>query len=164
MRVRARISDVDEENHDDTTEPAADTVITVDITADRAWTRADLLDAVLKATAEGRRGNSNTAVTFSLDQIKYEVTWNANVTITPPIVALVMASFAPTVLTPRLVTPPIIALLLSSFAASVLIGTTITPPIATLTLTSFAAEVTASLVSVEARVICTAIIKAASGG
>ena len=47
MRVRARISDVDEENHDDTTEPLADTTITVDITADRAWTRADLLDAAL---------------------------------------------------------------------------------------------------------------------
>lgn len=75
MRVRARINDVDEENHDDTSEPLVDTVITVDITADRTWTRADLLNAALKITGEARRGNSNTAVTFSLDQIKVEVTY-----------------------------------------------------------------------------------------
>mgnify|MGYP001608609241 CR=1 FL=1 len=74
MRVRAQISGVNEENHDDTSEPLADTTITVDITADRAWTRADLLNAAFKCTGEGRRGNSNTAVTFSLDQIKVEVT------------------------------------------------------------------------------------------
>lgn len=82
MRVRAQISGVNEENHDDTSEPLADTVITVDITADRAWTRADLLDAAFKVAGEGRRGNSNNAVTFSLDYIKVEVTY------TPPSVAL----------------------------------------------------------------------------
>lgn len=74
MRTRARISDVDEENHDDTTEPTADTIVTVDITADRAWTRANLLDAAFKVTMEGRRGNSNNAVTFSLDYVQVEVT------------------------------------------------------------------------------------------
>jgi hypothetical protein len=74
MRVRARISDVDEENHDDTSEPTSASTITVDITADRAWTRDDLLDAAFKVTGEAIRGNSNTAVTFSLDYIKVEVT------------------------------------------------------------------------------------------
>lgn len=76
MRTRARIDGVDQANHDDTTEPTTDTTITVDITADRTWTRANLLDASLRITGEGRRGNSNNAVTFSLDYIQVEVTWN----------------------------------------------------------------------------------------
>jgi len=80
MRVRARINDVNEENHDDASEPTTDAVITVDITADRAWTRDDLLDAAFKVTGEARRGNSNTAVTFSLDYVKVEVTHT-----TPPL-------------------------------------------------------------------------------
>ena len=80
MRTRARISDVDEEDHDDTSEPLADSAITVDITADRAWTRADLLDATFKVTMAGVRGNSNNAVTFSLDYVKAEVTWTSTTT------------------------------------------------------------------------------------
>lgn len=77
MRTRARISSVDEEDHDNTSEPLSATIITVDITADRAWTRADLLDAAFKVTGEAQRGNSNNAVTFSLDYIKVEVTYTA---------------------------------------------------------------------------------------
>lgn len=74
-RVRARINDVDQASHDDTSEPLVDTIITVDITADRSWVRADLLDAALKITVDGRRGNSNNGVTFNLDQVKVEVTY-----------------------------------------------------------------------------------------
>ena len=73
-RTRAQISGVNEEDHDDATEPLADSIITVDITADRPGPRADLLDAAFKVAMEARRGNSNTAVTFSLDYVKVEVT------------------------------------------------------------------------------------------
>lgn len=146
MRTRARISDVDEENHDDTAEPLADTVITVDITADRSWTRADLLDAVLKVTMAAIRGNSNNAVTFSLDQVKVEVTWNANVTVTPGLLALTLATFAPTVSTPRLVTPGVLALVLTAFAPTVTIGgsVTVTPGTLALVLATFAPVITVS--------------------
>ena len=82
MRVRARIDDVDQANHDNTAEPTTDTVVTVDITADRSWTRANLLNASFKVTGEGRRGNSNNVVTFSLDYVKIEITY------TLPVVAL----------------------------------------------------------------------------
>jgi len=74
-RVRARVGGVDEEAHDNTVEPLTDTVVSVDVTADRAWTRNDLLDANFAAVFEGVRGNSSTAVTFSLDYLKVEVTY-----------------------------------------------------------------------------------------
>ena len=75
MRVRARIAGVDQANHDHTSEPTTDTIVIVDVTADRAWTRADLLDANLKVTADAVRGNDADAVTFSLDRIEVEVTY-----------------------------------------------------------------------------------------
>lgn len=81
-RTRARISGVDQALHDDATEPAADTVKTIDITADRSWTRSDLLDGTLEAVLEGRRGNSNTGVTFSFDYIKVEVTYTVAYSLT----------------------------------------------------------------------------------
>jgi len=59
----------------DTTEPLTDTVVTKDITSCRSWTRDDLLDANFKVRIGGKRGNSNTAVTFSLDYVKVEVTY-----------------------------------------------------------------------------------------
>lgn len=74
-RTLARISGVDQATHDDGTEPAADTTITVDVTADRSWTRANLLDGTLEAILDARRGNSNTAVTFSYDFIQVRVTY-----------------------------------------------------------------------------------------
>lgn len=74
-RVNSVVSGVHDANHDDTTEPLADSIITVDVTADRTWTRANLLDGTLTAHLEGRRGNSNTAVTFSFDYVKVEVTY-----------------------------------------------------------------------------------------
>src|SRR3990167_424026 len=75
MRVAAVIGGVNEENHDDATEPTSDKIVTVDITADRTWTRANLLDANFKVYGAGVRGNDNDAVTFSLDYIKVEVTY-----------------------------------------------------------------------------------------
>ena len=79
-RTKAIISAVEEENHDDTTEPTTDTVKTIDITADRTWTRANLLNAAFEVVLEGRRGNNNTAVTFSFDYVKVEVTYTQPVT------------------------------------------------------------------------------------
>ena len=75
MRVRAVVGGVNEEDHDDTSEPTTDTQKTVDITADRTWTRDNLLNANFKVTGDGRRGNSNTAVTLSLDYVKVEVNY-----------------------------------------------------------------------------------------
>lgn len=78
-RTLARISAVDQATHDDTAEPLAETQIAVDITADRAWTRADLLDGTFEAVLEARQGNSSTAVTFNFDYIKVEVTYDSAV-------------------------------------------------------------------------------------
>lgn len=80
-RTKAIIGGVDQANHDDTTEPTTDTVLTIDITADRTWNRNDLLDGTFEAVLEGRRGNSNTAVTFSFDYVKVEVTYAVAYTI-----------------------------------------------------------------------------------
>src|SRR3990167_4072104 len=79
-RTKAIISAVEEENHDDTGEPTTDTVKTIDITADRTWTRANLLNAAFEVVLEGRRGNNNTAVTFSFDYVKVEVTYTQPIT------------------------------------------------------------------------------------
>lgn len=75
MRVNAEVGGVAEENHDDTTEPLADTVVTADVTADRAWTRDNLLNANFKVIGNAVRGNDADAVTFSLDYVKVEVTY-----------------------------------------------------------------------------------------
>lgn len=77
QRVKARIGGVDEENHDNPAEPTIDTVVTVDITADRTWTRADLLNGTFEVVAEATRGNTNTAYTASWDYVKVEVTYAA---------------------------------------------------------------------------------------
>lgn len=63
---------------ENTAEPTADTDVTVDVTSCRSWTRDDLLDANFKVRIGAHRGNSNTAVTFSLDRVLVEVTF------TPP--------------------------------------------------------------------------------
>jgi len=74
-RVGAQVSTVNQATHDDTSEPAGDTTITVDITADRSWTQANLLDANFKARLLAVQGSSSTAVTFSFDFIQVEVTY-----------------------------------------------------------------------------------------
>lgn len=67
-------------NHDDATEPAADTTKTYDVTAERSWTRANLLDGTLEVVLAAVQGSSGTAVTMSFDFVKVEVTWEASPT------------------------------------------------------------------------------------
>ena len=75
QRVKARIGGVEEENHDNTNEPTSDTGVTVDITADRVWSRDNLLDASFELIGEARRGNNNTSYTSSWDYVSVEVTY-----------------------------------------------------------------------------------------
>lgn len=62
-------------NHDDTTEPAADTVNTYDVTSERSWTRADLLNGTFEIVLAAVQGASSTAVTFSFDYVKVSVSF-----------------------------------------------------------------------------------------
>lgn len=73
-RVKWRIDGVEGPNHDHTTEPLADTVVEVDVTADRSfWARSDLADGVFEVIAEARRGDTDTAHTQSWDFAEVEV-------------------------------------------------------------------------------------------
>jgi hypothetical protein len=74
-RVHSLVSGSAQANHDDTSEPTSKKVITVNVTADRTWTRANLLDGVLTVALTGYR-NSSTSTDFSFDYVKVEVTWN----------------------------------------------------------------------------------------
>lgn len=74
-RVKARVATVEQANHDDTGEPASNTLITVNATLDRTWVRADLLDAAFDVVLEARQSNDATLVTFSFDSIGVEVTY-----------------------------------------------------------------------------------------
>ncbi len=60
----------------DSSEPLADADFIADVTAARAWTRADLLNAVFLTTIGAQRGSSNTGVTFSLDSVRVRVTYS----------------------------------------------------------------------------------------
>ena len=60
----------------DTSEPTVDTDFPTDVTSCRSWTRDDLLDANFKVRVNAHRGNSNTAVTFSLDMVKVTVNYS----------------------------------------------------------------------------------------
>jgi hypothetical protein len=72
-RVNSVVSGTHDANHDDASEPTSDTVFTVDVTADRAWTRANLLDANFKVHFGFIRGNTATGFTGSLDYVKVVV-------------------------------------------------------------------------------------------
>lgn len=76
-RMKARIGGTDQANHDNTAEPTTDTVVTVDITADRSWSRADLLDGTLEIVLEASN-TTGTDVTFSYDYVKVTVGYNIN--------------------------------------------------------------------------------------
>jgi hypothetical protein len=62
-------------------EPTTLTTNTFDITADRAWTRADLVNASFTLKVRGRNGNSTTDPSYRVDHIAAQVTY----TIPPPI-------------------------------------------------------------------------------
>lgn len=72
-RVKFRLNGEEGPDHDDTSEPAVDTVIEADITNDRDWRREDLLDGVFQVIAEARRGDTDTAHTQSWDYVKVQV-------------------------------------------------------------------------------------------
>lgn len=77
-RVYAKVSGVALANHDDTAEPLADTIITVNATSDTGWTRAKLLDGTFEVALAAVQGNSSTAVTFSFDYLTVTVTYITN--------------------------------------------------------------------------------------
>lgn len=75
-RTYYKISGAAGSNNDDTTEPAADTTITINVTSARQWKRSDLLNGTLEVVLAAVQGNSSTAVTFSFDFVQLEVTWH----------------------------------------------------------------------------------------
>jgi len=75
-RVKWRIGSEEGPNHDNTDMPLVDTIVTVDITAERAWTRPDFDIDVFEVIAEARRGDTDTAHTQSWDYVKVEVVFH----------------------------------------------------------------------------------------
>jgi hypothetical protein len=74
-RTYTKVGGVAGTNHDDATEPTGDTPKTYDVTTERAWKRADLLDGTFEIALSAVQGNDVTAVTFSFDSVTAEVTW-----------------------------------------------------------------------------------------
>jgi len=62
--------------HTSTTEPTVLETITYDVTSERAWTQADLLDAVFQVHWRGRNGNSTNDPSYRLAGVKVQVTWD----------------------------------------------------------------------------------------
>ncbi len=57
------------------TEPTTLTTDTFDVTADRAWTRANLLDGTLELKVRGTNGNSTSDPSYRVDHIAVNVTY-----------------------------------------------------------------------------------------
>lgn len=76
VRVNGNVGGTILANHDDATEPLSYLTTTFDITADRAWVRADLLDGTFFIRFSGVQGNSSTAVTFHWDYVAVQVTYH----------------------------------------------------------------------------------------
>lgn len=66
----------DTNTHSLTTEPTTLETTVNDVTAERAWTRADLLNGTLEVHARGRNGNSTTDPSYRFAWIKVEVTYD----------------------------------------------------------------------------------------
>lgn len=75
FRFNAKVGATVLANHDDATEPTAETSVTLDITADRAWVPADFADGTFFVRFNAVQGNSSTAVTFHFDAIQVQVTY-----------------------------------------------------------------------------------------
>jgi len=75
-RVKTRIDGVEGPNYDNMDQPLTDTVVTVDITAERAWTPLDFASDVFEVIAEARRGDTDTSHTQSWDYLKVEVVYH----------------------------------------------------------------------------------------
>lgn len=67
-------------------EPTLDYTFTFDVTSCRNWTVNDLLDANFKVKLGASRENSATPVTFSLDYIRVEVSYNGTSYIASPLI------------------------------------------------------------------------------
>jgi hypothetical protein len=73
-------------------EPTTLTTSTFDITADRAWTRADFADGTFEILIRGRNGNSATDPSYRWDHVAVEVVYTesaspSEVTLTPAVMA-----------------------------------------------------------------------------
>lgn len=75
LRVRSSVSESDGTNHDNAAEPTTDTAESFNITAERTWTRNDLLDGTFEVELHAVQGNSSTAVTFSFDYVSVTVVY-----------------------------------------------------------------------------------------
>lgn len=75
-RVKTRVNGEEGPDHDNTDQPLTDTVVEVDVTADRGWTWQDLQDGVFEIIAEARRGDTDTEHTQSWDYVKVEVVYH----------------------------------------------------------------------------------------
>ena len=60
---------------ENTAEPTTLTTDTYDITADRSWTRSDLLNGTLELKVRGRNGNNATDPSYRVDHIAVNVTY-----------------------------------------------------------------------------------------
>lgn len=78
LDTRAHVSGVYQTAHTSGLNQPFPTTETFDITGDRSWTRADLLDAVFKVNARGFGGVAGE--NFVLDYVKVEVTYTASST------------------------------------------------------------------------------------
>lgn len=83
-RTYYKISGTPGSNNDDATEPTTDKTNTIDVTAARSWTRADLLNGTLEVALSAVQGNSSTAVVFSFDFVQVEVTHELPATLWVP--------------------------------------------------------------------------------
>lgn len=84
-RVKWRIDGIEGPDHDNTDEPLVDTVVEVDVTADRdSWARSELADGVFEVIAEARRGDTDTEHTQSWDYVEVEVEYFIPFTIIGP--------------------------------------------------------------------------------
>jgi hypothetical protein len=126
-----------------TTEPTADTTFSYSRTPSEAQIRD------LWVRVQGTRGNSNTALTWSLDFVRVTVTYTeaSPVTATPSTASLSTSTFAPTVSTSnhQRSVPGAASLSLTGFAPTVSVTNhrLVTPGVASLTLITFAPTVSA---------------------
>lgn len=75
-RVKWRVNGEEGPNHDNTDQPLTDTVVEVDVTAERGWTWQDLQNGAFDVITEARRGDTDTAHTQSWDYVKVEVVYH----------------------------------------------------------------------------------------
>lgn len=78
LELAAQISGAIQTTYTNSAEPTTLTTDTFDITADRTWTRDNLLDAVLELKVRGRNGNSTTDPSYRVDHIAVQVEYSTS--------------------------------------------------------------------------------------